>query len=294
VVARTSKGDIVAGAVMLALGHSARDTFRMLLSRGFLAEPKPFSVGLRVEHLREDIERALYGDFAGHEALGSAEYALSDTSGQRGVYTFCMCPGGEVIAAASEEGGVVVNGMSYHARDGKNSNSAVLVGVEPRDVGGDVFSAMEFQRQLERAAFAAGGGDYRAPISTLGDFLDGKRGSEPSRVLPTYAGGRVSLADLRAVLPPFVCDPLATGLRRFDRQISGFAAPDAVLTGVESRTSSPLRLLRDRTTRVACGKDLVYPMGEGAGYAGGITSAALDGLGSAMALMARFAPIVSI
>lgn len=291
VLANTTRGEIMAGAVILAVGHSARDTFDMLLSRGFLAEPKPFSVGVRIEHLREDIDRALYGDYAGHAALGAAEYALSDTTGSRGVYTFCMCPGGEVITAASEEGGVVVNGMSYHARDGKNSNAAVLVSVDPADVGGTIKGAIDFQRSLERAAFGAGGGDYCAPIMTVGDLLGGTRGSEPTRIQPTYGGGRVRVADLHRVLPSFVTETLASGIRAFDRSIHGFAAPDAILTGVESRTSSPLRMLRDKTARTAIGQDLVYPAGEGAGYAGGITSAALDGLHSALALMARFAPI---
>ena len=291
VLAKTTAGDIPAGALVLAVGHSARDTFKMLLARGFLAEPKPFSVGLRIEHLREDIDRALYGDFAGHAALGAAEYALSDTTGARGVYTFCMCPGGEVVTAASEQGGVVVNGMSYHARDGKNSNSAVLAAVEPADVGGSIESAIAFQHTLESAAFAAGGGDYAAPISTVGDFLAGKSGTSPTRIQPTYGGGRVCTADLTRVLPQFVTDTLAAGIRAFDKKISGFATPDAILTGVESRTSSPLRMLRHKEMRTAVGHELVYPVGEGAGYAGGITSAALDGLHSALALMARFAPV---
>ncbi len=286
---RTSKGEMEAGAMILAIGHSARDTFEMLMQHKLLMEPKPFSVGVRVEHLREDIDRALYGDAAGHPVLGPAEYTLSDTTGDRGVYTFCMCPGGEVITAASEEEGVVVNGMSYHARDGRNSNAAVAVSVAPADVGGDIRSSIAFQRELERAAFRAGGGDYVAPVETAGDFLNGFRGTEPSRIQPTYGGGRVRVADLRTVLPPFVCDTLAKGLRSFDRRIAGYAAPDAVLTGVETRTSSPLRIVRNEA-RVAVGEDLIYPTGEGAGYAGGITSAALDGLRSALAVMERFAP----
>ena len=285
--ARTSAGELEAGALVLAIGHSARDTFETLMSHPLCLEPKPFSVGVRIEHLRCDIDRALYGDAAGHPALGPAEYALSDTTGDRGVYTFCMCPGGEVVAAASEQGGVVVNGMSYHARDGRNSNAAVAVSVFPEDVGGDIRSAIAFQRDLERAAFRAGGGDFYAPVQTVGDFLENKHGTVPSRVLPTYGGGRVRTADLHTVLPPFVSHALAAGLRSFDRKIGGFAAPDAVLTGVETRTSSPLRILRG-ASRTAVGEDLVYPVGEGAGYAGGITSAALDGLRTALAIMARF------
>lgn len=286
---KTSAGELQAGALILAIGHSARDTFETLMGHPLCMEPKPFSVGVRVEHLREDIDRALYGDAAGHPALGPAEYTLSDTKGDRGVYTFCMCPGGEVVTAASEEGGVVVNGMSYHARDGRNSNAAVAVSVTPADVGNDIRRSIAFQRELERAAFRAGGGDYSAPVETVGDFLNGYRGTVPTRVQPTYGGGRVRVTDLRAVLPPFVSDALAKGLVSFDKKLGGYAAPDAVLTGVETRTSSPLRILRGEA-RTAIGEDLIYPAGEGAGYAGGITSAALDGLRTAMALMARFAP----
>ncbi len=286
---RTNRGEMEAGALILAIGHSARDTFEMLMSHPLSLEPKPFSVGVRIEHLREDIDRALYGDAAGHPALGPAEYTLSDTTGKRGVYTFCMCPGGEVVAAASEEGGVVVNGMSHHARDGRNSNAAVAVSVSPADVGGSIKDAIAFQRELERAAYRAGGGDYVAPVETVGDFLEGFRGTEPARIQPTYGEGRVKVADLHQVLPPFVSDTLAAGLRSFDRKLRGYAVPDAVLTGVETRTSSPLRILRGES-RTALGEDLVYPTGEGAGYAGGITSAAIDGLRTALSLMARFAP----
>lgn len=286
---RTTRGDFSAGALILAVGHSARDTFSLFARRGLSMTPKPFSVGVRIEHRRTDIDRALYGRFAGHPALGPAEYALSDTTGPRGVYTFCMCPGGQVIAAASEAGGVVVNGMSYHARDGVNSNAALAVTVEPADVRHDVFRAVAFQRDLERAAYEAGGGRYVAPIETAGDFLTGYRATSPSTVLPTYGGGRVQVADLSVFLPDFVTRGLAAGLCSFDRKLPGFANPAAVLTGVETRTSSPLRILRGED-RVAVGTRFVYPVGEGAGYAGGITSAALDGLYTALAVMARFAP----
>lgn len=288
VIAHTSAGEIRVGALILAVGHSARDTFEMLMRHPLSVEPKPFSVGVRIEHLREDVDKALYGQNAGHPALGPAEYTLSDTTGERGVYTFCMCPGGEVVTAASEEGGVVVNGMSYHARDGRNSNAAVAVSVTPHDVGGDVRAAISFQRELEQAAFVAGGGDYTAPVEMVGDFLNGYRGTAPSRILPTYGNGRVRVCDLRRILPDFVSDGLERGLRSFDRKLAGYAVPDAVLTGVETRTSSPLRILRTEA-RTAVGEDMVYPTGEGAGYAGGITSAALDGLHTALAVIARFA-----
>ena len=291
VVAKTTKGDMEAGALVLAVGHSARDTFEVIMARGLAVEPKPFSVGVRVEHRREDIDRALYGDLAGHPLLGPAEYALSDTKGARGVYTFCMCPGGEVVAAASEEGGVVVNGMSYHARNGDNSNAAVLVSVLPEDVGGTVEGAIAFQRSLERAAFTAGGGAYTAPAETVGDFLNGFKSTAPTRVQPTYGGGRVRMTDLSALLPPFVVGGLQTGLRSFDKKISGYAAAHAVLTGTETRTSSPLRILRGEG-RNALSHDRIFPVGEGAGYAGGITSAALDGLKTALAIIGRWHPVV--
>ena len=288
----TSKGDLAAGAVLLAIGHSARDTFAMLQRAGFAMSPKPFSVGVRIEHLREDIDRALYGEHAGHPALGPAEYALSDTTASRGVYTFCMCPGGEVVAAASEHGGVVVNGMSEHARSGRNSNAAIAVSVTPEDVGGSIEGAIAFQREIERASYRAGGGDYAAPVQTVGDFLAGTSGTAPSRILPTYRDGCVRVADLHTVLPPFVCEGLARGIASFDKKIAGFAARDAVLTGAETRTSSPVRILRGES-RTALGHARIYPVGEGAGYAGGITSAALDGLHSAIALMGRYRPVRS-
>jgi uncharacterized FAD-dependent dehydrogenase len=180
--------------------------------------------------------------------------------------------------------------MSYHARDGRNSNAAVAVSVTPADVGGTIQGAIDFQRALERAAYRAGGGDYFAPVQTVGDFLAGKTGTEPSRILPTYGGGRVRTADLREVLPAFVSDTLAAGLVSFDKKIRGFAAPDAVLTGAETRTSAPVRIIRDMDTRLATGYTNIFPAGEGAGYAGGITSAALDGIKSAFALMRIFRP----
>ena len=287
----TSNGEIKCGAVVLAIGHSARDTYTSLLRGGFVLEPKPFSVGARIEHKADDIDAALYGKHAGDSRLGRAEYALSDTKSDRGVYTFCMCPGGEVIAAASEAGGVVVNGMSNHARRGENSNSAVLASVFPADYGASVEGAIEYQRKIERAAFAAAGGNFSAPVETVGDFLAGEtaRLSSPSRILPSYTRGATAVCDLRRILPAPICEEMARGIKIFGKRISGFDAPDALLTGVETRTSSPVRILRDGA-RTACGADLVYPCGEGAGYAGGITSAALDGIKTALAIMARFAP----
>ena len=246
---------------------------------------------MRVEHLTENIDKALYGNFAGHPALGHAEYNFSHNTKVRGVYTFCMCPGGEVVAAASEEGGVVVNGMSAHARDGKNSNSAVCCSIFKEDYGSTPMAAIEYQRRIERAAFVAGGSNYSAPIITVGDFLAGKCTTDPSNILPTYMDGNgVKLADPSTYLPSKVVELLKRGLVDFDRKISGFANPSAVLTGAETRTSSPLRIMRNNETRLATGYDNLYPAGEGAGYAGGITSAAIDGIHTAIAIMNRYKP----
>ena len=293
--ALTDQGEIHCCAVVLAIGNAARDTYRYLIERQFAVEPKPISVGVRIEHLQADIDRAMYGRFAGHPNLGRAEYALSDTRGERGVYTFCMCPGGEVVAAASEEGGVVVNGMSHHARDGVNANCAVAVSVRVEDyetVDGSVaLGAIAYQRRIEQAAYAVGGSDYSAPIQTVGDFLDGCVVHEPSRIQPTYRGGsHVRVADLTRVFPAYVTGTLKQGLLSFDRKLSGFACHDAVLSAAETRTSAPVRILRGEDGR-AIGHASIYPCGEGAGYAGGITSAAVDGLRTAQHLMARFAPL---
>ncbi len=292
---KTSKGDLKAGVLLLAVGHSARDTYLRLLQKNVAIEPKPLSLGFRIEHLQADIDRALYGAFAGHPKLGHAEYALSDTKGERGVYTFCMCPGGEVVAAASEEGGVVVNGMSNHARDGRNANAAVLTSVTCADYapvsGSLALGAIELQRSVERAAFREGGGDYFAPIMTVGDFLEGKHGSEPTKVQPSYRDGRVRPADFAKVLPPFAHRSLQYALRSFGKKLEGYDAPNAILTAAETRTSAPVRILRDPEAYTAIGQNRVYPCGEGAGYAGGITSAGVDGLRVASAILARFAPL---
>ncbi len=301
--------DIPCGAVILAIGHSARDTYDMLALRGVMLVAKPFSVGVRTEHLQSDIDAALYGDAAelcgsdGRRILPPGEYALSyreaekglvsDTA--RGVYSFCMCPGGEVMASASEEGGVVTNGMSKYARDGKNANSAIVVSVFPEDIGKGWRGGIEFQRSLERAAYIAadtGEHDYRAPLETLGDFLDGRTShfTEPSRIKPTYRDGVYTLCDLSSILPPFVSDMLKRGFYNFGKKIRGFDSRDTVLTGVETRTSSPVRILRGETL-TSSSADNLYPCGEGAGYAGGITSAAVDGINTAMQLMRVYKPM---
>ncbi len=290
----TSAGRIPAGALILAIGHSARDTYESLISEGFALEAKPFSVGMRIEHRADDIDRALYGDFAGHPALGRAEYNLSHNTKIRGVYTFCMCPGGTVVAAASEAGGVVVNGMSERARNGENSNSAVVCSVFKEDYGATPEKAIAFQRSIERAAFSAAGKNYNAPLCTVGDFFEGRSARQAiGKVAPTYMHGeRVTPALPEKYLPGFICDNIRNALSAFDRKIEGFADPSALLTGAETRTSAPIRILRNPETRLALGYKNLYPGGEGAGYAGGITSAALDGIYIAISLMERYAPIL--
>ena len=272
--------------VLLAVGHSARDTFEMLHQMGVTMIRKPFSIGVRMEHDQSAINRAQYGKFAGHPALGAADYKLNcRTSGGRGVYTFCMCPGGQVVAAASEAGGVVTNGMSLHARAGKNANAAVLVSVEPEDFGGDdPLAGVRFQRKWEQAAFRAGGETYRAPAQLAGDFLKKQPSQGPGNVEPSYLPG-VTWTNLEKCLPEFAAAALREALPVFDRRIHGYAAADAVMTGVETRSSSPVRILRDE----GCVSSLkgLYPCGEGAGYAGGILSAAVDGMRCAEALAAE-------
>lgn len=291
---KTTKGDLLAGALLLAPGHSARDTYHYLIKQNYAVEAKPMSVGVRVEHLQSDIDHALYGKFAGHPNLGPAEYALSDTKGERGVYTFCMCPGGEVVAAASEEGGLVVNGMSYHARNSQNANSAVAVSIRCEDYekeeGSAPLGAIAFQRRIERAAFEAGGSNYDAPVMTMQDFLEGSNTHIHGRVTPSYRDGKVKEADFSRIFPAFVTDSLRYGFRSFGQKLKGFDAPDTMLTAAETRTSAPVRILRNKESMTAVGHPLIYPCGEGAGYAGGITSAAVDGLRAAMALMSAFAP----
>ena len=288
----TENGEIECGAVVVAVGNSARDTFSSLIRDGYRVIAKPFSVGLRIEHLQKDIDFAMHGEFFEGHGLPHAEYALSYNTKSRGVYTFCMCPGGEVVAAASEEGGVVVNGMSRHARDGKNANSAVVVSVFKEDFGDDPLKAMALQREIEHKAFLAGGSDYATPLCTVGDFLSDSYRSLPSRIEPTYMGGNAyKIASPELFLPKFVTSSLRDGIGAFDRSVTGFSVSDALLSGAETRTSSPIRLLRT-DKRTADGVDNMYPCGEGAGYAGGITSAALDGIHTAEAMMAVYSPLL--
>ena len=270
--------------LILAVGHSARDTFEMLHKNGVYIEQKPFSVGVRIEHVQKSVDAAQYGSFAGHPALGAADYKLAaHFDNGRSAYTFCMCPGGMVVAAASEPGRVVTNGMSEFARDRENANAALLVGVEPRDFGSaHPLAGMYFQRRLEEAAFRAGGGDYRAPAQLVGDFLKKQVSTAVGNVNPSYRPG-VSFTDLSAVLPDFVTETMRRAIVEMDGKLHGFAAADAVLTGVETRSSSPIRIMRDEHFEANI-KGL-YPCGEGAGYAGGIVSSAVDGLKTCLAVI---------
>ena len=274
-------------AAVLAVGHSARDTLQMLADTGIAMQTKPFAVGVRIEHRREFIDRAQYGDAFSHPRLGAAEYRLTARQGQRGVYTFCMCPGGEVVCSSTEPGGVAINGMSYYARDGENSNSAVVVSVSPADFAPGVLGGVAFQRTMERAAYALADG-YGAPVQRLGDFLAGSVTRRFGSVRPTYRPYTVC-RDLRACLPGFAAEAIGQGICSFGEKLVGFDMPDAVLTGVETRTSSPVRILRQKDFQ-ALGLMGLFPAGEGAGYAGGIVSAAVDGIKCGEALMRIFAP----
>ena len=276
--------DFETDSVILAIGHSARDTVKMLYSKGINMIQKPFSVGSRIEHPRELIDKAQYGAFAGHKALGAADYKLAcHGKHERGAYTFCMCPGGTVVAATSIKNGVVVNGMSEYARDGENSNAAILVNVYPEDFPSEhVLSGFDLQTQIEQKAFIVGGSDYSAPCQLVGDFLKGQSSTKLSFVRPTCPTG-VKPGDIRQVLPKKVTDTMADAIVQMDKKLKGFALADAVLTAPESRSSSPVRILRDEFYQTNVRG--LYPCGEGAGYAGGIVSAGVDGIKCAHAVL---------
>lgn len=279
----TTKGEYTTDSLVLAIGHSARDTYKMLFDSGFVMEPKAFSIGFRVEHLQKEINRAMYGDSFENPLLPPAEYKLVKHTAFGGVYTFCMCPGGFVTATSSENGGIVTNGMSYFARDGKNSNSAVLTTVE---AGEHVFDGVEKQLYYERLAFKTGGENYFAPCQLLGDFLDGKGTVKLGRITPTYTPG-VTFARLDAMIPEKSKNAFAEAFASFGKSIKGFDCRDAVLTGFETRSSAPLRILRNDNYS-ALGSECVYPCGEGCGYAGGITSAGVDGFRVAEAIIEKY------
>ena len=280
-----STGELLpASHVVLAVGHSSRDTFAVLHERGVFLEAKPFAIGVRIEHPQGWIDRARYGTAAGHPLLGPASYALAHkASNGRSVYSFCMCPGGRVVAATSEEGRVVTNGMSQYSRAEFNANSGLVVDISPeRDFPGGPLAGVELQRRLESLAYVAGGSNYHAPGQKVGDFLEHKVGGEFGSIVPSYQPG-VKLTDLAECLPPFVLDAIREALPVFGRQMPGYDHPDVVMTGVETRTSSPVRITRGADFQ-SLGTKGLYPAGEGAGYAGGILSAAVDGIKVAEAL----------
>ena len=264
--------------VVLAVGHSARDTFRMLYDRGVYVEAKPFSIGFRIEHPQSLIDGVRWGESAGHELLGAADYKLvHHCKNGRSVYSFCMCPGGTVVAATSEEGHVVTNGMSEYSRKERNANAGIVVGITPEeDYPGDALAGIDFQRHWEVAAFKAGGENYNAPAQKVGDFLAGRPSSSLGPVIPSYTPG-VTMTDLSSCVPDYAVEAIREAIPAFDRKIKGYAMKDALLTGVETRTSSPIRIKRNADYE-SINTGGLYPAGEGAGYAGGILSAAVDGI----------------
>ena len=274
---------IAADRVVLAVGHSARDTFRALYDGGVHIEAKPFSIGYRIEHPQSLVDRARYGKSAGHPLLGSADYKLvHHCRNGRSVYSFCMCPGGTVVAAASEPGHVVTNGMSQYSRNERNANSGIVVGITPADYPGHPLAGIEFQRRWEARAYELGGSNYCAPAQRVGDFLAGRPSTAPGTVVPSYTPG-VRMTDLGACMPDYAVEAIREALPAFEKQIKGYAMDDAVLTGVETRTSSPINIRRNREYESVNTRGL-YPAGEGAGYAGGILSAAIDGIEVAEAM----------
>jgi uncharacterized FAD-dependent dehydrogenase len=273
---------IVTDHVVLAIGHSARDTFQMLYDRGVYIEAKPFSLGFRIEHPQSLIDKCRFGPSAGHPILGAADYKLvhhceSTQARGRAVYSFCMCPGGTVVAATSEPGRVVTNGMSQYSRNERNANSGIVVGITPADYPGHPLAGIDFQRQWESRAFELGGGTYDAPGQLVGDFIAGRPSTALGSVIPSYKPG-VHLGDLSTALPDYAIAAIREALPVFDKQIRGFAMADAVLTGVETRTSSPVRIKRHDDNLQSLNTTGLFPAGEGAGYAGGIMSAAIDGI----------------
>jgi uncharacterized FAD-dependent dehydrogenase len=275
--------DLSATHVVLALGHSARDTFQALHDAGVFMEAKPFSVGFRIEHPQSLIDKARLGPHAGNELIGAADYKLvHHAKNGRSVYSFCMCPGGTVVAASSEPNRVVTNGMSQYSRNERNANAGIVVGITPDDYPGGPLAGIEFQRAIESKAFELGGGTYEAPGQLVGDFLEGKASTKFGSILPSYKPG-VHLTDLAQSLPAYAIEAIREALPAFEKQIKGFSMKDAVLTGVETRTSSPLRIPRGQNFQSLNIKGL-YPAGEGAGYAGGILSAGVDGIKVAEAL----------
>ncbi len=282
--------EILCDNLVLAIGHSSRDTYEMLNKVGVNMEPKAFAIGVRIEHPQSMIDKSQYGEYAGHPRLKAADYRLTYQSEKlkRGVYSFCMCPGGVVVAAASEEGRLVSNGMSYHARDLENANSALVVTVGPDDFEGDSpLRGMEFQRYYEELAYKLGGSNYKAPVQLVGDFLEDKESTSLGEVKPSYEPG-FEFRELKKCLPDYVVEAIKEGIVYFDRRIKGYARKDAVLTGIETRTSAPVRINRNERLE-SINTSGLYPAGEGAGFAGGIISAAVDGIKIAERIMEKYA-----
>ncbi len=286
---KTSEGELPTEQLILAIGHSARDTFEMLLNEQVFLEQKPFSVGVRVEHPQTLIDEGLYGNLAGHPALPKGEYQLSHRLDGRGVYTFCMCPGGVVVPSSSEEDTVVTNGMSHFARDGENANSAVVVSVDSKDFGEGPLAGLAFQRKLEQDAFELAGRTYEAPAQTVQGYLHGGHSLDQCSTKPSFACGVVE-RDLNKLFPEQINQMLHMGFGVFNGKIRGFGGEKAVITGPETRTSSPVRITRNEDLQ-AIGIEGLYPCGEGAGYAGGIVSAAVDGVRIAQKIAENFAPL---
>ncbi len=275
--------------VIFAIGHSARDTYRMLYKNGIFMEQKPFAIGTRIEHPQEMINKSQYGKFANHPKLGAADYRLTvQTENGRSAYTFCMCPGGTVIASASSKGELVTNGMSEHARDKENANSGFLVNVNVEDYNSKhPLAGIDFQEKYERLAFELGGKNYKAPCQLVGDFIKGRKSTSIGKVKPSYKPG-VTMANLSDCLPEFVVDSMREGIVKLDKKLKGFALEDAVLTGIETRSSAPVRIKRDINTLESVNISNFYPCGEGAGYAGGIVTAAVDGIKCAEKIIEKY------
>ncbi len=281
--------ELACQALLLAIGHSSRDTYEMLFRKGILLEQKPFAIGVRIEHSQQLINESQYGKFAGHPRLKAADYRLTHNCGDsgRGVYSFCMCPGGQVVAAASEEGLLVTNGMSDYSRDKDNANSAIVVSVGSSDFSGSSpLAGMEFQRRYEKLAYAAGGGGYLAPVQLAEDFLNDRVSEKLGNISPTYTPG-YRFADMRECLPSYIVESLKDGLVNFNKKIRNFSDKNSILTGIETRTSAPLRILRNQNFQSSNVGGL-FPSGEGAGFAGGIISSAVDGIKSAEWIMREF------
>ena len=286
-----NKDKIKTSGLFLCTGHSAFDLYDILIKKGFSIIPKPYSVGFRIEHKQSYIDEIIYGKFAGHKNLPPAEYVLSHKNqNMRGVYSFCMCPGGKVVNSATEKNGIVTNGMSYSNRAGENANAAIAVSIFPEDYGNNTNGAFEFRKNLERAAFMIKNKDFTAPVQTLGDYMKNKTGNlQKSKIKPSYTG-KIIEYNLNKLFPDYITQIIKTGILQFDKTLKGYFNENAILTAPETRTSSAVRILRDNLTLTSVDCENIYPCGEGAGYAGGITSSAIDGIKCAVKYMEKRSP----